>query len=229
LSTERPWYRDRNFIVGLALVIVTVLGFSVAQIFPLNPSTTNTSTVVQVTYTTTSSLVTTVTAATTVTASTTLSASTSTLTSSLAYTVTVTTMLSATSNTSANPSLAIEIIAPDPNNQSAWFLAPDGKRYARIPRDHSVLFTFRLSNVGSSSLEIWGTGMETTYPNRTKAGPWLRYAPIELLPGQTTTVDFTYGTNMARFPGYVGGELSFIVYGANQEWANTETVLLGYD
>lgn len=137
--------------------------------------------------------------------------------------------VSITTSNSANMNLKIDVVKPEPDNQSAWILMTDGKRYARIPTSQSVLFRFRLNNTGSSNLEIWGTGIETIYPNGKEMGPSAEYAPIELLPGHTTTIDFVYGTNLPRFPGFIGGELILIVYGANQEWVNTQPVLLVYD
>lgn len=126
--------------------------------------------------------------------------------------------------------LSISIVKPDPNNLSAWtgfVVSGSFERYAIIEKGEQTWFEFKLTNTGNSFLHLWGTSHQFTYPNGNMSGPYLGGVTYDLYPNQSTDVSFTYGTNLPTFSGGFG-KLVFVVYGENNEWTKSITVLLAY-
>jgi hypothetical protein len=133
-----------------------------------------------------------------------------------------TTVLNRVQNTYL-PSLDIEIQA-----QYGWFLMENGSRAAIMPRDKAVNFTIQLTNIGSlTALKLWGVVIHVFRIDGTEEPYYLQISKdAELWLWLPRFVNFTYGTNLPRFPGSCCGRLLFSVYGADQSWVVTKTIFL---
>jgi hypothetical protein len=114
-----------------------------------------------------------------------------------------------------------------------WTLLPDGNRITTIPSNKSATFHLLLNNTGHSAFEIWGSTIRIEYP--WWAALWhpqwtvSNYNDTVLRPGEQAVFTWIYGSNLPRSPDVNRAQLVFTVFGPNQSWQASTTILVRFE